>query len=184
MHIPRLLFLIAMILFTASPGQSEVTLPDTLSTHHGRLILNGSGVRSKFFLDLYVGGLYLRQKESDPQKIIAADQPMAIRLHITSSLITSKKMEDATREGFEKATGGELEPLNSRIEQFIAVFKEEIRDGDVYDMRYAPGAGVAIVKNGKLYSVIPGLDFKKALFGIWLGDHPAQESLKKAMLGL
>ncbi|MEA3471658.1 MAG: chalcone isomerase family protein [Thermodesulfobacteriota bacterium] len=28
-----------------------------------------------------------------------------------------------------------------------------------------------------------GLEFKKALFGIWLGDKPAQRSLKKEMLG-
>jgi hypothetical protein len=31
--------------------------------------------------------------------------------------------------------------------------------------------------------VIQGLDFKKALFGIWLGKKPAQNDLKALMLG-
>ena len=30
---------------------------------------------------------------------------------------------------------------------------------------------------------IPCLDLKKALFAIWLGEVPAQDSLKKALLG-
>jgi hypothetical protein len=31
--------------------------------------------------------------------------------------------------------------------------------------------------------VIAGLDFKQALYGIWLGNKPVQASLKKALLG-
>ena len=46
-----------------------------------------------------------------------------------------------------------------------------------------PGKGVEAYKNGALASVTKGVEFKKALFGIWLGDKPAQKSLKKEMLG-
>ena len=108
---------------------------------------------------------------------------MAIRLHIISSMITSKKMEKATREGFEKATGGNIEPIKIQIEEFISVFKEEIKEGYIYDLIYVPGKGVQVTKNGELRSTIGGLPFKKAMFGIWLSDKPAQKSLKKAMLG-
>jgi hypothetical protein len=31
--------------------------------------------------------------------------------------------------------------------------------------------------------MIPGLDFKKALFGIWLCDNPADKDLKLKLLG-
>jgi len=30
--------------------------------------------------------------------------------------------------------------------------------------------------------LVQGLDFKKALFGIWLSDNPVQENLKNDML--
>jgi hypothetical protein len=108
---------------------------------------------------------------------------MAIRLHIVSSMATSKKMEKAWREGFEKATGGNIEPIKVQIEELISVFREEIKENDSYDLIYVPGKGVQVSKNSEPRSTIEGLPFKKALFGIWLSNKPAQKSLKKAMLG-
>lgn len=160
-----------------------ITVPETLQADGQALVLNGAGVRTKYFMDLYVGGLYLKQKTGDADKIIAAEEPMAIRLHIISSLITSEKMEAATREGFINATAGATAPLAERIESFIGVFREKINKEDVYEFVYAPGAGTKISKNGKLKTTLPGIDFKKALFGIWLSAKPAQESLKAQMLG-
>ena len=37
--------------------------------------------------------------------------------------------------------------------------------------------------NGNKAGVIPGIDFKKGLFGIWLGEDPADSDLKKGLLG-
>jgi len=148
------------------------------------LVLNGVGVRDKFFIDLYVGALYLEEKSSNFQKIIDADKAMSIKLHIVSSMITSKKMEDGTREGFIKSTGGNIDPLKEKIETFLSVFKEEIKENDIYDLVYTPNIGVEIFKNKELKTTIDTLEFKKALFGIWLGEEPAQSSLKKDMLGL
>ena len=39
-----------------------------------------------------------------------------------------------------------------------------------------------VYKNGKEVGVVEGLDFKKALFAIWLGEDPADDDLKEAML--
>jgi hypothetical protein len=160
-----------------------ISMPDRLQAGPRELVLNGAGVRTKFFMDLYAAGLYLGQKFGDAEKIIAADEPMAIRLHIISGLITAEKMEAATREGFVNATDGATAPLTPRIEQFIAVFKEKIDKGDTYEFAYDPKAGTAVSKNGKVQTRIQGADFKKALFGIWLCGAPAQESLKAQMLG-
>jgi hypothetical protein len=160
-----------------------VNLPESLEVAKSKLILNGAGVRSKFFMDLYVGGLYLENKSNNPQEIIEGDEPMAIRLHIISSLITSKKMENATREGFENATKGNTEPIKIQIEEFISVFKEKIEEDDIFDLIYLPDKGLEVYKNSELKSRLEGLDFKQALFGIWLSEKPAQKSLKKEMLG-
>jgi hypothetical protein len=181
----------AAILFTVlvitAPGNSEeiggINMPESLQTGQTQLMLNGAGVREKFFIDVYVGGLYLKEKNQDPTAIIEADEPMAVRLHIISSMVTSKKMEKAWREGFEKATAGNIEPIKVQIEEFISVFKEEIKENDSYDLIYVPGKGVQVSKNSEFRSAIGGLPFKKALFGIWLSEKPAQKSLKKAMLG-
>jgi hypothetical protein len=160
-----------------------VNIPQSISVNQQELILNGAGVRSKWFVKLYVGGLYLKQEDSDPQKIIQADEPMAIRLHIISSMITSKKMEDATREGFINSTEGNTGAIKEEIDRFISVFKEKINENDIFDLIYIPGRGTEIHKNNETRAMIEGLDFKEALFGIWLCDKPAQKGLKKKMLG-
>ena len=181
--IPLVLTLIIMSPVSNAKEIEGINLPESLEVAKSKLILNGAGVRSKFFIDLYVGGLYLQNKSNNPREIIEEDELMAIRLHIISSLITSKKMENATREGFENATKGNTEPIKSQIEQFISVFKEKIEENDIFDLIYLPGKGLEVYKNGELRSRIEGLAFKRALFGIWLSDKPAQNSLKEEMLG-
>jgi len=183
----KLIIVVLAILVLNVPAMAveieDIIMPDVMESNEIKLNLNGVGVRSKFFMDLYVGGLYLEKKEQDPQKIIDADEPMAIRLHIISSLISSEKMENATREGFENATNKNIAPIQEQIEQFIAVFKIKIEKMDTYHFIHIPGKGMEIYKNDKLKTLIEGLEFKKALFGIWLCDKPAQKSLKKKMLG-
>lgn len=162
---------------------SGIEMPYTLKSEQNTLVINGAGVREKYFMDMYVGGLYLKAKKSDAVAIMKADESMAIRLHIVSGLITSEKMTTAVDEGFKNSTGGNTSPLLSKINQFKDVFKEKINKGDVYDLIYEPAKGVSIIKNGKTAAVISGLDFKMALFGIWLCDKPADTGLKKDMLG-
>jgi hypothetical protein len=176
--------LIGTLIFLSISTVNAVDLEKSFKKGDINLILNGQGVRDKFFIDLYVSGLYLKKKSSDFNQIINVDEPMNIRLHIVSSLITSKKMEDGTREGFENSTNGNMEPIKEKIESFLAVFAEEIKDGDIYDFLYIPQSGINIYKNSKLKKTIKSLEFKKALFGIWIGENPAQNSLKEDMLGL
>jgi len=52
-----------------------VTLEDKVSVNGQNLVLNGLGLRKKFFIKVYVGGLYLQAKSSVPGAILAADSP-------------------------------------------------------------------------------------------------------------
>ncbi|MCE0759832.1 chalcone isomerase family protein [Marinobacter sp. G11] len=171
----------------ATPAQaltvSGVDVPDTYSAMGQELQLNGAGARSKWFMDLYVGGLYVAEKVSDGQAVINADEPQAITLHITSGMITSERMTEATMDGFKSSTDGDLSAIQSDVDQFMSVFQEEIKEGDVFDLVYAPGEGVHVLKNGEQKDTVGDLEFKKALFGIWLSDNPAQKDLKNKMLG-
>ncbi|MBJ6608814.1 MAG: chalcone isomerase family protein [Candidatus Thiothrix moscowensis] len=144
------------------------------------LTLNGKGIRTKAIFNLYTAGLYLQAKSTDAAAILTSTQPSAMRLEITSGMITSENMEEAVRSGFKQSsTDPSLQP---RIEQLIAVFKEEIKEGDIYDFAFNADK-LAIIKNGKNAASIAGADFKQAFFGIWLGEKPVQAPLKKALLG-
>jgi hypothetical protein len=161
----------------------DVQIPDNLTIQNHTLVLNGAGFRKKWFVKVYVGGLYLLGKSQDQTKIIEADEPMAVTLHMVYDGVTSKKMTDSMSEGFKNATDGKLDTLKERIEQFNGFFSEEIKDKDIFQMIYLPGEGVRVLKNDQELGRIEGLDFKQALFGIWLCDKPADKGLKTKMLG-
>ena len=182
----KMLLLSVLMLPVSVSGQtviSDVTLPATLDAGAVSLNLNGGGLREKLWIDLYVGGLYLTAKSADAQAIIDADKSMAIYIEIVSTLITSEKMIAAVDEGFVKSTKGKTEQFKTEIADFKAAFSETIEEKDKYKIVYQPDVGTAVSKNGKLLKTIKGYDFKKALFGIWLCDEPADEDLKEGMLG-
>lgn len=182
--ISALVLTLGMSSLASAKEVAGVQIPDTFKADNKDLALNGAGIRTKLFMDIYVGGLYLAQPSQDPSEIIAADSPMAIKLHIISALLTSEKMKEATMEGFQNATGGKIDDIKPEIDQFIAVFDKAIVENDVFDLVYVPGKDVQVYSNGTLVATIGGgMEFKKALFGIWLSDKPAHEGLKSEMLG-
>ena len=161
-----------------------VSIPATMKAGSTTLVLNGAGTRVKLFMDVYVGALYLASKSNNGDAISKSNETMAVKIHITSGLVTSDRMTEAIKEGFHKSTGGNTAPLQARIDKFLKVFSlEPIVKTNEFDIVYLPGTGTQIYKGGKLQETIDGLDFKTALWGIWLGADPVEKSLKAAMLG-
>jgi len=158
-------------------------IPDRIKVSGNEIELNGAGVLSKIFVDQYVCGLYLMQKTSDDAEIIQADEIMEIKIYVLSDEVTSATMKEDLLDGFRNAAGDEVINLIPEIDSFIKLFSDEIKVNDVFDFIYVPSKGTQTYKNRKLFNIIPGLDFKKALFGIWLCDKPVKKSLKNDMLG-
>jgi len=161
-----------------------VTVPRKIEFQNKTLQLNGAGGRSKMWLEVYVQALYLSQLSQDPKFIIDSDTEMAIRIEITSSMVSSNKLTKAMNAGFEKSAGSNLQELRPRIEQFKALLSDDIKEKDVFILGYNPfDQTINVIKNEVVKGTIPGFDFKKALFGIWLSDKPVDDTLKKHLLG-
>ena len=158
-----------------------VTFYSEIKLGANNLVLNGGGLREKYFFDLYVGALYLEQKSKDASKILNADAPMVIQLKLVSNSVTREKFVESVREGFKNASHGKA--TKDQISKFINSFTSAFKKGDKINFEYQPNKGVAIEKNGTQLCVIEGLEFKKALFSIWLGNVPADANLKEGMLG-
>ena len=144
---------------------------------------NGQGTRIIFFMKVYEGSLYLETKNSNAQEIITMDSPMAIRIDVTSEMVTAEAMKKALSEGLEKSTGNNTDSINKEIIQLSSSFDSSISSGDHYEFIYLPDLGTHVLKNSELVELIKGIEFKKAFFGIFLSDDPIQKNLKKAMLG-
>jgi|APTNR8051073442_1049403.scaffolds.fasta_scaffold30334_2 hypothetical protein len=179
---------VALLLLVATTfAQVEINgvkLAPTLKAGAKTLTFNGGGIRKKFGFSIYVGALYLPSKSKDGNAIAKANEAQSMRIAITSGLITSAKFVESTKEGFQKSTGGNTAPIQAKIDKFLKLFMQnEVVDGDVYDLTYLPAEGVKVYRNGKQLDVVQGLDFKTALFGIWLGNNPADAKLKTGLLG-
>jgi len=163
---------------------SGVEMPETLRAGDQILVLNGMGERSVFMQQVYVVGLYLTGAEQDWQAVLDADEPMAIKLHVTNAFFaSSERVMDALYKGFRNnVPKGDLSPIEDKVEKFNNCFSGEIKKHDVFDIKYVPGEGVTVFKNGEPQDTVPGADFKKNVFGIWIGETPVQKDMKTAML--
>ncbi|MBP4139291.1 chalcone isomerase family protein [Flavobacterium geliluteum] len=163
-----------------------VTVPRTIDFKGKTLTLNGVGERSKMFTELYVQALYLSQLTQDANLILESDIEMAIRIQITSSLVTSKKLSKALAKGMEKSVGevGILK-LTKEVQELENLIGREItKAGDSFNLIYNPlDRSLWIYKNDKYEGKIESFEFKKAFFGIWLSENPVDKDLKNELLG-
>ena len=162
---------------------AAIEVPDSMEYQDTKLTLNGHGSRVKMFMKVYENSLYLLSYSSNAEEIRNKDEAMAIRIDVTSSLVTVDAMKKALIEGLEKSTGNNTGPIMKEIDQLSSTFNSDVSTGDYYEFIFLPGIGTNVVKNSVYIDTIPGIEFKKAFFGIWLSDNPIQKNLKKAMLG-
>ena len=189
----KILLIITLVisaLFSEANAQKQivfegVTIPRTMKFENKTLQLNGAGSRSKMWVEVYIQALYLSQLSQNPKEIINDNLEMSVRIEITSALVSSGKLTRAMQTGFEKSAGTDFNTLKPKMELLKSYLADEIKRGDVFELTYNPtDSSVWVTKNGTLKGKVPGFDFKKVFFGIWLGDNPVDEELKNSLLGV
>jgi hypothetical protein len=178
--LPLLLLLLSILSLTPI---NAADIPSTMEYQGAKLMLNGHGSRVKMFMKVYENSLYLLSSSSNAEEIMNKDEAMAIRIDVTSSLVTLDTMKKALNEGLVKSTDNNTGPIMKEIDQLTSTFNSEVGTGDFYEFIYLPGAGTNVLKNSEYIDTIPGIEFKKAFFGIWISNNPIQKNLKKTMLG-
>jgi len=175
--------------FSASLQAAElagVTVADEITLANGdTLKLNGTGLREKLWIDVYVGSLYLAKPADNVAEVLAQPGALRIQMNFIYKEVSSEKMIKSWNEGFSNNQNAEtLAALKDRIDAFNALFSDSARMEDVYTLDYLPGTGTVVSKNAEQLGIIEGEDFRNALIEIWLGNSPADSDLKKGMLGL
>lgn len=139
-----------------------VIVPREIKFQTKTIQLNGFGIRSKMMMEVYVQALYLTILSQEPKEIIESDTEMAIRIQITSSMVSSGKLTKNLYKGLERSTAGNLEPFNSQIETLKTLLSDKIVEKDVFNLIYNPkDTSIWLYKNDELKGKIPGFDFKK-----------------------
>lgn len=170
--------------FAADIEVAGKRVPEQLSEGSHALVLNGAGVRTKFVVKVYVAALYVTAKSSDAAAVINSTEPRRIRLQLLRD-VDSKSLDEALQEGLRDNTPKqELATLKASADRLSQMMAEigNAKEGDVVDLDF-DARGVTFTGNSKQRGRIDNPAFARALLRVWLGDKPAQTSLKKALLG-
>jgi len=162
---------------------ADVTFPDSVKLGNAALVLNGLGLRkaTMFEVRVYVAGLYLPQKSTDPGQILGANRPWRLELRFVRN-VGASDIRDAWQEGFEKSAPGKVASLQSRIDALKAAMAD-FKVGQSLVFANDPATGVGVEVNGAAGRPIEGADFAAALLAIWLGPKPPNDDLKSGLLG-
>ncbi len=176
------LTLLSALLFTpADAGElAGVTMPDKATVGGKELVLNGMGLREKYFIDVYVGGLYAPAQSNDAKKLISEDVPKRIVMHFVYSEVDKGKLTGAFDDGFDAVGARESQAAGLKT---LNGMMETVQKGDVIQLDYVPGTGTTVTVKGAKKGTIEGAEFMKALWGVYLGPSPPTGALKKGMLG-
>lgn len=179
--------LTAACLVAPAAGAAEiegVRFIDRLSFGSTELRLHGVGLlRYRVIFKGYVAALYLDDRRGGAMSStdVLGDVPRRLEIEYFWA-IPAKQLAKATVEGISRNNDREtVERLRSRIDQINALY-EDTEPGDRYAITYLPTIGTELARNGRRLGVIEGAGFSSALFSIWLGDQPLDESLRSQLL--
>lgn len=166
---------------TAAINIGGILVPETVTVDDVELKLNGAGIRKRFFVKVYVGALYLRDRQTTVDAVLAAPSPKSMRLHVLHDEIPAAKLVDAWNDGFAKSVDASERPaLEPRIARFNSLFPA-VRQGDVVRLDFI-GDTTEVWINQERKGAVAGPDFQRALLQIWLGQKPIDAGLKRALL--
>ena len=184
------IILLSLSINVGAKSVADIDISESISFDDKTLLVQGTGVRSKFFINLYVASLFsepeINSKRLSATKsyaVLNSQSIKAIRLNIVSGLITSTRMLDSIEQGFKLASDGDSKAIDAHITEFISVFDQPIEKQDQFTFISEPNVGVHILKNNKPLISIHNEAFRQALLSIWLGTSPVDKDLKRDMLG-
>lgn len=163
-----------------------VRLPDQVSVAGQTLDLLGAGKRRRFVFDVYVGGLYVPPAEkagASAASILSGAGLRRVSLVFLRDL-ENAQLTEALDEGIRKnASEAEIAALSAGLKQLADLLKSlgALPKGDTLDLDLS-AEQVSLTRGGKPVGSVAHKGLGRALLTAWLGDKPADENLKAAML--
>ena len=176
-------------------AQDQVAEPKTgvqFSTKADGKTLLGVGLRVKTFLvkwKVYAVGLYVadsalagplaahKGKVGTPafyKDLVWGDFDKHVTLKFVRN-VGQDKIQSTMREALEGKTDKAL------LDRFVSYFPE-IKEGQECTLRWAPGGTLEVVMAGQPREPIANKEFAAAVFGLYLGEQPLQEDIKKGLV--
>jgi hypothetical protein len=177
------LLALAVLLVAASSEAAEiegVEFDQRVKAGERVLALQSVGLlRYRIFFKGYVAALYL--EEGTPPEKVLENVPKRLELEYFWS-IDGDKFGPVAESALERNLDAEsFERLRPRVEALHEKY-QDVEPGDRYALTYLPEEGTELARNGVRLALVPGEDFARAYFGIWLGEAPLDRGLRDRLL--
>lgn len=164
---------------------SGIKFSDTTKVGGKELQLNGLGVRTKVIFKVYAAGLYLTEPAATVEAVLKNEAPRRMQLVMMRD-VTSEEFGNSFMSGINNnLEAQEKTRIVTQISKFGEMFAQidALKKGDVLDLDWVPGSGTTCYLNGKkIGETTPDVAFHNAVLKIWLGNKPADNSLKPKLL--
>ena len=128
----------------------------------------------------YAGALYM--ENGTPSSSVLGEAPRILELYYFHK-ISAEDFRESTIEMIKRnTTDVEFGIISERLNRFNSFYRG-VKPGDRYKAEYIPGKGTTLYLNGTALGTIPGNDFSKAFFSIWIGRDPIDKKFRNRLLG-
>lgn len=184
--------LLCALLLCAGAAQAVelegVKLEDRIQVDGQPLLLNGAGLRTRMFFKVYVGGLYFGQRVSTSQAALDAKGAKRVIFVMLREASAGQFVESIDESLRENSTPAELARIEHHTDALYAMIRGigQAKKGMRIVLDFTPSnGGTTLVVDGMAQGkpMLGGAEYFRILLRIWLGEYPAQEDLKRALLG-
>ncbi|MEL7059633.1 MAG: chalcone isomerase family protein [Acidobacteriota bacterium] len=145
------------------------------------LVLNGLGLRKKAIFKVYVAGLYLPRRTSDPDLILKNDEARQLKMEFVRN-VGGDNIAEAWSECLKSNNPSAGADVRSGFSD-LGTWMSDFRKGDRLVFSYDPAAGTHVMVKGESKGTVAGKPFADALFRCWIGTVPPSEDFKAGLLG-
>lgn len=150
------------------------------------LLLNGTGLRAILFFKGYAAALYLAQRASTADAVVAMAGAKRLQMRLLLDVQAAEFIK-AFRVGMERnLPPDEQASLADRAARFEGLLKPlgEFKKGDAVNLDFVPGQGLLFWLNGRqVGTAIPGEDFYGGLLRVFVGEKVSDDKLRAGLLG-
>jgi hypothetical protein len=165
-------YLLVLVLLNISIAPAITREPSELPQHLSSAKLQGSGRLTWWGFHIYDAAFYRLGSLSSPE--FALD--LLYHKSFSGKSIANRSVEEMKRLGVpdDRATNWGQE---------LSSFLPNVESGQTLTAIYAPKQGTSFYFEGKQIALIPGTEFSKAFFGIWLDSKTSAPKLRAELLG-
>lgn len=158
-----------------------ITFPSHVRQCDTVLEIRGGGKASFLGFSLYSAAFYLESDVStDRDELFLGTNPKQLRIEYMRE-IPKDAIVEAAEKGILKNRDNDVDALRERLDKIYDAF-HDVEKGDVYVMEYCPEQGTTLYFNGEKEINLPGQDFARAFFGIWLAEDCLSPTLRRYLL--